>query len=289
MNNQQPVATLICTLGTQPQVVTFALDYLLARNEPIREVIVLHLARTDPAIDAALHRLQAEFEGEQYQGALCRFRSVVFQQHQSPLSHIRHTADAETVRYAVHHLIHTLKQRNRYLHLCIAGGPRMIALMTMSVVMIHCGHQDKVWHMYTEPNFLKEAKEKKLLHDHTGKQVWLMEVPIVPWGTYFASLHNTNTNLDELVQTQTAWLDHTEKNRCQAVWDALTERQREVLQAFATGLNTQEVAKDLFISIATVNTHKTEILAQCRQAWQMSPGAYLSFHFLQKKFSSFFE
>lgn len=35
----QPL-TLICTLGTQPQIVIFALDYLLGRGEAIDEVLV---------------------------------------------------------------------------------------------------------------------------------------------------------------------------------------------------------------------------------------------------------
>lgn len=39
-----PSKTLITTMGGQAQVVTFALDWLLAQGEPIGEVIVLHLS-----------------------------------------------------------------------------------------------------------------------------------------------------------------------------------------------------------------------------------------------------
>lgn len=288
MNKQQPAATLICTLGTQPQVVTFALDYLLARNEPIQEVIVLHLARTDPAIDDALHRLQAEFEGERYRDNTCRFRLMALRGQHYPLSTIRTTDDAEKVRQFVHGLINTLKQQNRYLHLCIAGGPRMIALMTLSVVMLHCGHQDKVWHLYTEPNFLNRAKRDKCLHDPTGQQVWLMEVPLVPWGAYFAPLRESLPHPSDLAQAQTAWLDQTDHDRCQQVWDALTPRQQEVLRAFAGGLNTQQVAEKLVISIATVNSHKTRILTECKITWELAEETYLTFHFLHQKFANFF-
>ena len=44
--------------------------------------------------------------------------------------------------------------------------------------------------------------------------------------------------------------------------DGLTKREHEVLQKVALGRSNQEVADDLFISIKTVETHKTNILSK---------------------------
>ncbi len=44
--------------------------------------------------------------------------------------------------------------------------------------------------------------------------------------------------------------------------DGLTKREQEVLQQVALGKSNQEVADDLFISIKTVETHKTNILSK---------------------------
>ncbi|MFZ2307105.1 MAG: response regulator transcription factor [Rhodoferax sp.] len=44
--------------------------------------------------------------------------------------------------------------------------------------------------------------------------------------------------------------------------DALTPRQREVLQLIATGQSTKEIARKLDLSIKTVETHRTQLMKQ---------------------------
>lgn len=56
MTLNQPV-TLIVTLGGQPQVITFALDALLAQGEAISDVYVLHLSFANPRTRQAWQRL----------------------------------------------------------------------------------------------------------------------------------------------------------------------------------------------------------------------------------------
>lgn len=275
-------STLICTLGKQPQIVTFALDYLLARGEDIKEVVVLHLSQSAEA----LQRLFPEFDGEQYRGKACRFRAISLRRGDAPLVAIQTEADADAVRAQIHSLIVSLKQQHRALHLSIAGGPRMLALMTLSTALLHCGHQDHVWHMYTQPDFLAQAKAEKLLHDESGNRMWLVEVPIVPWGAYFSALQQS-ASPTESVRAQTAWLDSTDRRHCKAVWEKLTPRQKEVLRTFAQGHNPQTVAEKLFISIKTVDTHKTIILAHCKSAWALPDKTRLDFHFLKDKFGAF--
>ncbi len=59
-------AILIATLGGQPQVVTFALDALLARGEEINDVYLLHPSLANPRTRQAWQRLQAEFTDDYY-------------------------------------------------------------------------------------------------------------------------------------------------------------------------------------------------------------------------------
>ena len=156
---QATSSTLICTLGTQPQIVTFALDYLLAQGEIIHEVVVLYLSGASGRENDAVRRLSAEFSGGLYRGAPCRLRTIPMQKDEVPLAAIHTAADAEAVRGQVFTLIQQLKRVSmRPLHLSIAGGPRLLALMTLSAAQLYCGHQDRVWHMFTEPDFLAQAK-----------------------------------------------------------------------------------------------------------------------------------
>ncbi|RME97590.1 MAG: histidine kinase, partial [Chloroflexi bacterium] len=66
-------STLICTLGGQPQIVTFALDWLLRHGSHIRDVYAIHLSPADPRISHALKCLSAEFAGNRYRERPCRF------------------------------------------------------------------------------------------------------------------------------------------------------------------------------------------------------------------------
>lgn len=280
-------STLICTLGSQPQIVTFALDYLLRRRVLINEVIVLTLTLPQGQTERAVSRLQAEFAGDHYGGQACRLKIVYLRQNRRALAAVKNAADAERVRQIVYTLITDLKRSGRSLHLSIAGGPRMMALMTLSAAMIHCGHQDKVWHMYTEPDFLERARREGLLHDESGEQVQLVEVPLVPWGAYFAPLVNAATPR-EAVLAQSAWLAEADKRRCEQVIAQLTDRQEAVLQAFAKGQLPQDVAEQLCLSVKTVDTHKTRILAECKIAWGLPESRRLTFNFLHDKFGPFF-
>ncbi|MCB0165235.1 MAG: histidine kinase [Anaerolineae bacterium] len=280
-------STLICTLGGQPQIVTFALDYLLARAETVREVFVLHLAPPNGRVTGALERLLVEFEGDAYMGRPCRFRPVALKQGPQVLPHVRTEAEAEIVRQAVFALITELKQAGRSLHLCIAGGPRMMALMALSAATLYCGHQDKIWHIYTDPDFMAQAKEGAIMHDDRGDRVRLVQVPVVPWGAYLPPLFGAAHSPAEMLTRQTAWMDHVEQRRCRELWQALTDREQEVLRAFALGLTPQDVAEQLVVTVKTVSAHTTSIFAKCRPVWELPDKQRLTFHFLRDKFRDF--
>ncbi len=280
-------SVMIATIGGQPQVLTFALDALLARGEVVREVIVLHLSADDSRLRRSLALLSAEFAGDRYAGRPCRYRLVPIRADGRRLEDIRSEVDADAAWRAVHELIAELKSMSeRPLHLCIAGGRRLLALVALSAAMLHFGHQDQVWHIYTPPEFLERARDGAIMHARPEDGVRLIRVPLVPWGAQFPALR-------ELAQMRPGGLGRVvvssemERQRCEAVWRALTEREREVLRCFAGGLTPQEVAEELVISLSTVNTHKTRILATCRQVWTLGEHERLTYHFLREHFHPF--
>ena len=87
-------STLVATVAGGPQVVTFALDELLRRGEPIREVIAVHLSpQADPLTGHALAKLTAEFPGDRYAGQPCRLRFCPIRAGSRKLDDIRNDAD----------------------------------------------------------------------------------------------------------------------------------------------------------------------------------------------------
>ena len=283
-------STMLATLGGQPQVVTFALDALLARGEQVREVIVLHLGPENPRFGRALARLAAEFVGDRYQGRWIRFRPVPVRHAWGRLSDIRNEAEAEIALQVVHELVGTLKAQGRRLHVCIAGGRRLLALLAMSAAMLHFTPHDRMWHLYTPDSLLIRAAGGAIMHAGPEDGVRLIRVPVVPWAVYFPQLRQlAQVSPTQAVAMQTRWLDEVDRQRCQAVIERLTPRQCEVLRAFARGATPQEVAEALSITLSTVDSHKKTILAECRNAWALPEGTRLTYHFLSEKFGPFFE
>jgi len=280
---------LIATLGGQPQVVTFALDALRARGEAIDAVYVIHLSPENERIRHALQVLGREFAEECYQGTPCRFRRVPILRGGQPLPEIRSERDADVAWQAVRGLIVELKEQGKALHICVAGGRRMVALLTISAATLLCDHQDRLWHMFTPDEFQAAARNGALMHATPADGVTLVQAPLAPWGTYFPALRALAQTPSQVAAQQFGWLRTADDSLCRQVYDQLTPRQRDVLRAFAAGMRPQEVAEQLVVSLATVNTHKSAILAACRQVWGIDEGTPLDYHFVRERFAGFLE
>jgi CRISPR-associated protein Csx14 len=285
---QEPRTVLVATLGGQPQVVTFALDALLSQGRAIDEVVVVHLG--SPRYRQAFLRLAEAFPGDQYQGRPCHFRGVAVRRQGRVLDDVGDTGDGDALWRTIHELVGSLKASEQRLHLLLTGGRRLMALMAVSAAMLHLEHGDKVWHLYTPDAVRERARDGALLHVAPDDGVRLIEVPLAPLGAWFPGLRPLlGAAPAEVIAERTRWLGRAEQERCQAVISRLTLRQQEVLRALAAGLSPHEAAGRLNITVATVDAHKTVILDECRNAWDLPPQQRLSYHFLREKFGRYYE
>lgn len=274
----------LVTLGGQAQVVTFALDALLSAGYPVSRLLVLHMAPHEPRVRRALSQLTAEFAGDRYIGQPLQFRHMPVLASGQPLIAGRPLVAIANEQEAVgawafgRDLLAGLKHEGAQVHLCLAGGPRILALTLISAAALYCDHQDRLWHLYTPPNFLVQARDGAILHAPADAGVTLVPVPLVPWGAYLPGLR-------ALVAPGTApALAPADAAACNAVWLRLTARQRDVVRVLAHGMLPQEAADALGISLKTLDTHKTQILAECRIAWKLADDAHLTYHFLRETF-----
>ena len=278
---------LIATLGGQPQIVTFALDALLAQGEPITQLYLLHLTPTSVRWQQSLHKVLAEFNQHHYHGHPCTVHRFPILAGPTPLPEIRNEREAEIAGQAIRSLLAGLKVEGHKLHLCVAGGRRMLALLVTSAAMLLCDHQDRLWHMYTPEATQARAKEGALMHAQPTDGVQLIPAPLVPWGAYFPALRALALPPAQAVDQQIHALSASNELQCRQVYDRLTERQRDLLRAFARGGAPQDVAEALHLSLSTVNSHKTAILAECRIAWELAEDARLDYRFLREHFAGF--
>ncbi len=285
--NEAPRTVLVAPLGGQPQVITFALDLLLAQGVTVDEVVVIHLAA--PRYRQAYRRLAEAFPGDRYGARAIHLRGVSVMRQERALDDVCDTTDADAVWHTVHELIAGLKGRGLRLHLLLTGGRRLMALMAVSAALLHLEHGDRAWHLYTPDATVAAAYNGVLLHVPADAGVQLIEVPLAPLGAYFPGLRPLlGASPTDVIAARTRWLDEVEQGRCRVVLARLSERQSAVLRAFAEGLAPAQVADRLVITPKTVDAHKTTILAECRIAWNLPEDARLSYHWLREKFGRYF-
>ena len=275
---------MVATLGGQPQLITFALDALLQRGEPIVEVVVLYLGRNSPRINSSLTKLAQEFVGDVYTHGNypCRFRVVKVQHHLSPLTDIQTETEAHAAFEMLQDLVVSLKNEGYGLHVCVSGGRRMLALLLTTIAQTSFRHGDRLWHIYTPEKTIEQVKDGAMMHVAPTDGVRLLPVPIVLLGVYMA---NTQSPPQTHYSRQ---LLPDQRQQCQAVLAILTGRETETLRHFVQGLKPQEVAGAMHLSINTVNSHRRNIGDKCREHWPDHTGQ-ISYHQLRQWFEGFFE
>jgi CRISPR-associated protein Csx14 len=282
-----PKTTLIATLGGQPQKVTFMLDLLLALGEEIDQVAVIYISSYERTRNA-IGLLEAEFSAGKYGDCPCQLNRFPLKSTHSDLSDIRTPEEVEAVRQNITRLLSLLKEQERCVHLGLSGGRELMSLVALAAAMQYLTPADRIWHIYVPSEFDEQSRDGTIMHAPLQTGVQLIAVPFVPWVSYFPGLANLlKRSPQEMGEASYGWLNEAERTRCQRVWDILTPRQREVLQVFAAGLSRQEAAERLSISVATVDSHRESILAQCRLVWEAQAGGEFNVRFLQQYFGPF--
>lgn len=168
-------AFLLATLGSEPQVVTIALQTLLEQGIPVETTIVIHTSESSPAIGRALDDVRRAFASPPFENVRLEFHAIT--QNGIPLRDIATQDEAQATFGDLYRLVKELKRQGHQIHFSIAGGRKIMALYGLAVAQLLCDPQDSLYYLFSESDLIRERR--LLLEPEDRAQ--LVRIPFLRW------------------------------------------------------------------------------------------------------------
>ncbi len=250
----------LATLGAEPQVVTIALQLLLAQEVPLQRAIVVHTSQNVPMIGRALEDLRNTLALPSF--ARIRWEPYPLTRDGVPLSDIATQEDAQATLAALYALVKGLKQQGHPLHFSIAGGRKVMALYGLVVAQLLFDAQDTLYYLFSDE--ILRSERRLLLRP--GDHAELVPIPFLRW-TSDAALIADVLRCDDPLQAMDRGAQLA-RERERTRWatfcrHVLTPAEEDVAALVVReGLTNQQVARRLGRSPKTVANQLSSIYAK---------------------------
>jgi len=254
-------ACLIATLGTEPQVVTLALQALVDRGEPIHEVVVVHTASHEPRIADAVRRLDTAFVEDRrlmpWQG---HYRRIFIRGQTGPVDDMLAEEDFGATLAVLYRLVRDTKQAGCRIHLNVSGGRKLMTLCGATVAQLLFDQDDRLWYLQSSPELI----DARSLWASDPGQVALVPIPLLRWSPAPPIL--TDLALaDDPVAALTWQHERLAAARRRFLTDMLTPAERKVAEAaIRTGATDAELATMLHKSPRTIGHQLMTVYGKLR-------------------------
>lgn len=170
-----PESIFIATLGAEPQVVTLALDTLLARGFPVHRVLVAHTDPTLEPIRTAVQTLRLAFGRDSIYGNSLLFNLHTLTGEHGALSDVQTAWQVQAAFHSFYTLLRQHKQAGHRVHFCIAGGRKTLTIAAIMAAQGTLTREDHVWHLLSEQALLNSRS----LHAPAGKEAAIIQLPLL--------------------------------------------------------------------------------------------------------------
>ena len=250
---------LIATLGTEPQVVTLALDVLQSKGYDIAQVIVVHT--TAAVVQPARQRLAREL-GSRHS---LWYRTVAIEGKDGPVADVATAADTAAVLRTLYQTVLAEKRAGRLVHLSIAGGRKPMAVYGMVVAQLLFSEDDSLWHLLSVG---WHPGDERVMHKQPGDGVGLVPIPVLRWSSVSPVMTELALHEDpwDAIQAQRSLQrqeDWRRKREFVERW--LTPAERDVIRLASEGLNNARIASRLSKAEKTVANQLTHIYAKLHE------------------------
>jgi CRISPR-associated Csx14 family protein len=260
---------LIATLGSEPQVVTAALDLIKRQGVTIQQLSIIHTTTTQFGLAEGLERLRQALTQPPYQGRISVSYHPVESDSGAALADIDNLEAAQAFFCTLYRLARQAKQAGQTIHLSIAGGRKTMALYGMLTAQLLFDENDRLWYLVSGGDFLSS----KRLRPRPGDQVALVQVPVILWSQVspvFSQLKAIDDPFAAIERVQALRLGEKADAARVFILGSLSPAERRVVELLVReGLSDQAIARRLSLSARTVEAHLRSAYAKAGERWDM--------------------
>lgn len=257
-------AVLVCTLGTEPQVLTLSLSHLLDRGVPIREAVALYSQSSDSRIQRAIETIKSTWSS-------LPFGDVIpIRLDEIPIRDLD-SSDALAVAYrTIRKWISKYKSLGWNVHFNISGGRKPLALCAFIAAQFLFSYGDHLWYLVSSPDLVSS---RRLLGEPGESK--LIELPVPQWSEiapFLAAL----TKYDDpwaVATVQRKLLREEERQRWRSFLNSeLTPAERQAVRELVLrGGTNAEIAMRLHKSPRTIGHQLSAVFRKVRVLLGLSP------------------
>jgi CRISPR-associated protein Csx14 len=285
MTAKEPrTTTMIATLGTEPQVVTIALDTLLDMGKQIREVTVIYTG--SPAVRESLQILKDELDSWQAYSQIL-FRCVPVAIKHKVVKDFQTEEELGGLLRTFYTEIRRARQAKQPVHLCLSGGRKIMGLIGMSVAQLLFGPEDRAWYLITEG---WQPGASRRLHASKTDRIWLVPVPVLRWneaGTLLQAVTELKDPREVLIWYERLTRKAEERRKGEFIRRWLTPAESKVTRLACRGFDNATIAARLDKQEQTVANQLHGVYEKLRE-WLGFPSYNVDRNVLIAQFAPYF-
>jgi len=246
-------AELIATLGTEPQVVTLALQALVQRGDAPARVLVVHTAPSPlraPAIAEAVRTLDAAFaEDARLEKWRPAYERIVIVGRHGPVTDTLGEEDFAAALAVLYRTVRDAKAAGHRVHLNLSGGRKLISFCAITAAQLLFDDDDSLWYLQSPP----ELVQSKALFADKAEDINLIAIPLLRWSPAPPIL--TDLALADDPVTALTWQNERRTvAKRRFLIETLTPAEREAAELLiVTGAADEELARRLHKSPRTIS------------------------------------
>jgi CRISPR-associated protein Csx14 len=167
--------------------------------------------------------------------------------------------DLEAVFETLYHTVLQNKLAGKAVHLCIAGGRKIMSAYGVTVAQLLFDEDDHLWYLLSSG----EVLEKKRMLALDGDDVKFIPIPVFHWSPVppvLTPLALAEDPWQALTKQQQLWRQEAYRRKRDFVERKLTRAEREVVELLVReGLSNEAIAQRRHRSVRTVGNHLSHV------------------------------